>query len=110
MGVGIGPAMQMMPAEDGVGAVIGPDDPAAARMTVIGIVAAVEASMEVTMPVVGGAIATVAMKSAIAVKSAVAIAAAVKGRRGAEATAVKTAAMEPPEMLSSTAVEAAASA
>src|SRR6266702_3022848 len=95
--------MPMMPAADAVRAVIGPDDPAAARMTIIGIIAAVEAPMEVAMPVEGGAIATIAMKSAIA------IAAAVKGRRGAEATAMKTTAMEAAEMSSAT-MEAATAA
>src|SRR4051812_3033168 len=97
-----------MPAADGAGAVIGPDDRAAARMAVIGIVAAIVAPVEMAMAVIGGAIDAVAMESASAIvaNSAVAIAAAMKGGRGAEATRVETTAAEATDMPSAT-VEAA---
>src|SRR5947209_10234324 len=97
-----------VPAADAARAVIGPDDPAAARMAVIGIVAAIVAPVEMAMAVIGGAIDAVAMESAstIVANSAVAIAAAMKGGRGAEATRVETTAAEATDMPSAT-VEAA---
>ena len=72
-----------MPAADAARAVIGPDDPAAARIMVVGIIAAdIIAPVEVAMAVVRP-IDPVAMKSAVAVNAAIAIAAAMEGRRGA---------------------------
>ena len=88
------PAMPMVPAADAARAVIGPDDPAAARIVIVGIIAAVIiAPVEVTVAVMR-AIDPVAMKAAVAVESAIAIAAAVKRRRGAEAAAMETTTME----------------
>src|SRR6478752_2317588 len=97
------PAMR---AADAARAVIGPDDPAATRIAVIGIVAAIVAPVEMAMAVIGGAIAAIAVIAAVMVNSAVAIAAAMKGGRGAEATTVETTAADATEM-SSAAVEAA---
>src|SRR6478609_5814141 len=65
-----------MPAADAARAVIGPDDPAATRIAVIGIVAAIVAPVEMAMAVIGGAIAAIAVIAAVMVNSAVAEAAA----------------------------------
>ena len=74
-----------MPAADAARAVIGPDDPAAARVMISGIIAAVIiAPVEVTVAVIG-TIDPVAMMAAIVPESTVAIAAAVEGRCGSEA-------------------------
>ena len=97
-----------MPAADAARAVIGPDDPAAARMVVVGIVAAdIIAPVEVAVAVVRP-IDPVAMKSAIAVNATIAIATTMEGRRGAEAAAMKAAATEAAEMSSATAEATAA--
>src|SRR3954465_386678 len=97
-----------MPAADAARAVIGPDDPAAARMAVIGIVGAIVAPVEMAKAVIGRARDAAATDSppAIVANSAVAIAAAMKGGRGAEATRVETTAAETTDMPSAT-VEAA---
>ena len=95
-----------MPAADAARAVIGPDDPAAARIMVVGIIAAdIIAPVEVAMAVVRP-IDPVAMKSAVAVNTAIAIAAAMEGRRGAEAAdmaAMESTAAETADMSSATA-------
>src|SRR6185295_13128876 len=99
-----------MPPADAARTVIGPDHPAAARIVVVGIVAAVIiAPVEVAIAVMR-AIDPVAMKTAIVAKSAVAIAATMKGRCGAEAAdmaAPKATAAETADM-SSAAVETTA--
>src|SRR3954465_6335432 len=98
-----------MPAADAARAVIGPDDPAAARMAVIGIVGAIVAPVEMAKAVIGRARDAAATDSppAIVANSAVAIAAAMKRGRGAEATRVEATAAEATDMSSAT-VEAAA--
>ena len=100
-----------MPAADAARAVIGPDDPAAARMVVVGIVAAdIIAPVEVAVAVVRP-IDPVAMKSAIAVNATIAIATTMEGRRGAEAAdmaAMESAAAETADMSAATAEASAA--
>lgn len=105
-----------MPAADAARAVIGPDDPAAARVMVSGIIAAViiapvEVAMAVMRPIDPVAMeSAVAVNAAITVKPAVAIAAAVEGRRGAEAAdmaAMESTAAKTADMSSATAEAAA---